>query len=344
MRTDRTKALCTLLGIEQPIVQAPMAGLATPELVAAVSNAGGLGSLGAAYLPPLEIRALAGRVKALTPRPFAINLFARVPSPPRIDEGPLLAALAPFHQALGLDRPAVSGAWPDFDAQLEAVLEARPAVFSFTLGTVAAESVERFQRAGIRVIGTATHLDEATQLESLGVDAICTQGSEAGGHRGTFVGEAEDALVGTVALVPQVADAVRVPVLAAGGIMDGRGIRAALELGASGAQLGTAFLTCPETATTAGYKRAVTSGSTTLTRAFSGKLGRAVPNAFIEAFEKNPARLPYPTQHLATSALRRAAVRADDVRFMSLWCGQAGRLARALPAAELMRVLIDEMS
>ena len=343
MSNERSRSLCRLLGIEHPLIQAPMAGLCPPKLVAEVSNAGALGSLGVAYLPAEQIHALAAEVKSLTKRPFAINLFAPSPPPPPADPAPMLAALAPVHAELGLPPPNIGWKPPEFEAQVEAVIEAAPAVFSFTLGIPRPDLLERIRRAGARLVGTATSVDEARQLEAAGVDAICAQGSEAGGHRGTFIGPAEDALIGTMALVPLIVDAVRVPVIAAGGIMDGRGISAALELGAAGAQLGTAFLACPECSAPASHKAALKTGTSTVTRAFSGKLARGIRNEFIERFDGHPALLPFPVQHAATGALRKAAAQRDDPRFLSLWAGQGAPLARAMPAAELVRTLIREM-
>jgi nitronate monooxygenase len=338
---ERGKALCDLLGIEHPLIQAPMAGLSTPELVAAVSNEGALGSLAAAYLGAEEIRELAARTRKLTAQPFAINLFALVPPRPSADSSPILAALAPMHRELGLPAPALTGSWPDFDAQLETVIELEPRVFSFTLGLPSPAQLERVRRAGIRIVGTAISLAEARALEAAGVDAICAQGAEAGGHRGTFLSREEDALIGTLALVPQLVEAVRIPVIAAGGIMDGRGIAAVSALGASAAQLGTAFIACPECGAAPSYKAALREGTTALTRVFSGKLGRALRNQIVDELDRVPP-LPFPLQHFATGAIRKAASRADDPRFLALWAGQGASRARAMPAGELVRTLVAE--
>jgi nitronate monooxygenase len=341
------RRLASLLGIEHPIIQAPMAGGATtPELVAAASNAGGLGSTGAAYLKPEAIVEHSRRVRELTDRPFAINLFAPLPPPAEVESSRMLEVLARYHQELGLPppRPPVSP-MPPFEEQVDAVLESGARVFSFTFGIPPPTVLARVKARGLLLAGTATTVHEAKLLEAAGVDVIVTQGSEAGGHRGTFAGPFEAAMVGTMALVPQMVDAVRLPVVASGGIMDGRGIAAARVLGASGAQLGTAFLTCPESGIAPAYKAALREARddrTVVTRAFSGRPARGLANAFTEALENSEELLPFPLQHAATTALRSAASARGDTRFIALWSGQAAALSRGRPAAELMRELIAE--
>ncbi|HET6232673.1 MAG TPA: nitronate monooxygenase, partial [Longimicrobiaceae bacterium] len=238
--------LAARLGIRHAIVQGPMSGGgSTPALAAAVSNAGGLGSLGAAYLSADQIRADIAEVRRLTDQPFLVNLFAggREHAHETVDAGPMLALVARRHAELGLPAPVLPAPPADpFDAQLEAVLEYRVPIFSFTFGIPGAAAMAELRRRGVFVMGTATTVDEAVRLEDAGVDAVVAQGSEAGGHRGTFGAPFEAAMIGTLALVPQVVDAVRVPVVASGGIMDGRGIVAARALGAAAVQLGTAFL------------------------------------------------------------------------------------------------------
>lgn len=341
-------ALGSLLGLHYPIIQAPMAGANTPELVAAVSNAGGLGMYGAAYLSPDQITEVVTTIRALTDRPFGLNLFAggrdtdQGGDPERI-----LAILGRYHEELGLAPPLVPGYLPDpFGAQLEAVLAVKVPVFSFTFGIPSPTALADLRRRGVAVIGTATTVAEARQLEAAGVDAIVAQGSEAGGHRGTFAAPFEAAMIGTMALVPQVVDVVRVPVIASGGIMDGRGIVAAEALGASAVQLGTAFLTCPETTIPLAYKRAIRAAEadqTAVTRAFSGRPARGIVNEFMRAWQgHDDAILPFPLQNSATRPLRNAAAARDDPRFLSLWAGQAARLARELPAAELLQHLVSE--
>jgi nitronate monooxygenase len=338
-----------VFGIQHPIVLAPMAGgPSTPELVAAVSNAGGLGSLGAAYLAPAEIRDAIAAVRRLTDRPFAVNLFVPEPAPPDTSRAPEVQAwLAPYRAELGLPAPRL----PDpltipFEDQLAAVVEARVPACSFTFGAPPADVVRALRGAGSLVVGTATHVEEARALERAGVDAIVAQGAEAGGHRGTFLGRAEDALIGTMALVPQVVDAVGLPVLAAGGILDGRGVVAALALGACAAQLGTAFLACDEAGTDEAYRRALAGSrdtSTTITRAFSGRAARGLQNRFIEAWgAREPA--PFPLQNVLTSDIRAAARRAGRAELVNLWAGQGAPRVRRTTAAELMRALLDEMA
>ena len=268
--------LAARLGVEYPLIQAPMAGGATtPELVAAVSNAGGLGSTGAGYLSPEEIVRHSRRVRELTDRPFAINLFAPLPETHPVNPERMLALLARHHQALGLEppQPPVSPL-PPFDEQADAVRESGARLFSFTFGIPPAPALERLRARGLLLAGTATTVHEALLLEQAGVDLIVAQGSEAGGHRGTFAGPFEAAMVGTLALVPKMVDAVRLPVVASGGIMDGRGLAAVRVLGASGAQLGTAFLRCPESGAAPVHKAALQRArddSTGVTRAFSGR-------------------------------------------------------------------------
>ena len=334
------------IGIELPIVQAPMAGGPdTPALAAAVCNAGALGSLGCAYLSAAKIDAAVAELRRLTARPFALNLFIRA------DERDDAAAadrvrpqLRDFRRELGLpDEPATTAPPPEsFEAQLEAVLRARPRVFSFTFGMPTREQLAAAHARDIVVVGTATTIDEAEALEALGVDAICAQGAEAGGHRGTFLGRFEDALIGTMALVPAMARRVRVPVLAAGGIVDGHGIRAALELGAAGAQLGTAFMVCPEAGTNAAHRAALPlARRTVVTRAFSGRAARGIRNRFTDAFEAI-ATAPFPQQQRLTAELRAAAAHAGRADLMQLWAGQAAPLVRVMPAAVLVETLARE--
>ena len=343
------RALADRLGIESSIIQAPMAGgPSTPELVAAVSSAGGLGSFAGGYLAPEAIREAIRRIRALTSRPFAVNLFA--PEPPRPPPGAdeierARRALAPFRAEVGLAEAAAPGPPTPFAEQLRVVVEERVPVFSFTFGALAAEDVAALARAGVAVMGTATTAREARALEAAGVHAVVAQGAEAGGHRGTFLGPPERGLAGTLALVPQLVDAVALPVVAAGGIMDGRGIAAALALGAKGVSLGTAFLACPESGASRPHKDALLSraddDATTLTRAFSGKLARGLRNRFTEQMAGAPV-LPYPLQHAMTVELRREAAKAGKADLLSLWAGQGAPLARARGAGDLVRDLVRE--
>ena len=340
--------LRALLGIEHAIIQAPMAGAATPELVAAVSNAGGLGMLPGAYLTPERISADITAVRRLTERPFGVNLFAGGEQPSAgADPGPMLEILGRAHAELGLPEPSVPEVTPvPFADALEVVLGAGVPVFSFTFGIPAPDALAALKERGIAVLGTATTVDEARQLAAAGVDAIVAQGSEAGAHRGTFAGSFEAAMVGTIALVPQVVDAVDLPVVASGGIMDGRGIVAAGALGASGVQLGTAFLTSRESGIPDAYKaliRTASDDATALTRAFSGRPARGIVNAFMEEVDAQPdAILPFPLQNHATRPMRNAAAAQGDTRYLSLWAGQGARLAREMSAAELVETLVRE--
>src|SRR4030095_755306 len=280
-------ALTQQLGLDHPIVQAPLAGVGdTPELVAAVCEAGALGFIGAAYLTPSHVRETARAVQARTTRPFGINLFAPLPAPKMTGEPrPALACVAPFYAELGLPPPVLpTSVGYAFDEQLAVVLDSGAAVFSFTFGMRSASAIAAIKGRGMFLIGTATTVAEAVALEQAGVDAIVTQGSEAVGHRGTFVASFDMGMVGTLALVPQVVDAVTVPVIASGGIMDGRGIAAALALGASAVQMGTAFLTCDEAGVPDAYKEAILRAcehETRLTRAFSGRPARGIVNRFM---------------------------------------------------------------
>jgi nitronate monooxygenase len=343
------RALADRLGVEHPIIQAPMAGgTSTAELTAAVSNAGGLGSIAGGYSPPAALRESIRAVRALTSRPFQVNLFAAEPprSAPAAEEiRRAQEALAPFRAELGLAPPPPPATLPRFEEQLRVVLDERVPIFSFTFGALTSEDVAALARAGAVVMGTATTVREARALEAAGAHAIVAQGGEAGAHRGTFLGPPERALVGTIALVPQIADAVPLPVIAAGGIMDGRGIAAALALGAQGVQLGTAFIPCPESGASRAHKEALLArrddDDTTLTRAFSGKTARGLRNRFVEAMEGAPL-LPYPFQNSMTADLRREAAKAGKADLLSLWAGQGAPLSRARPAADLVGELVRE--
>ena len=337
------------IGIELPILQAPMAGgPSTPELAAAVSSAGGLGSLAGGYLPAEGLREAIRKTRTLTSRPFAVNLFApEAPAAPAPEELERAArALAPYRAEVGLGPPPPAAPLPPFADRLRVVLEERVPVFSFTFGLLAPEDLAALRAAGAFVLGTATTPGEARALEAAGVHAIVAQGAEAGAHRGTFLGPAERALVGTLALVPQVVDAVSLPVIAAGGIMDGRGVAAALALGARAVSLGTAFLPCPESGASRAYKDALLArtrddDATAITRAFTGKAARGIRNRFLEEMAAAPV-LPYPLQHAMTADLRREAARIGKPELLSLWAGQGAPLARARPAAELVRDLARE--
>ena len=344
-------SLTTRLGMKCPIIQAPLAGGGdTPALVGAVCNAGGLGFVGAAYLSPEQIGNAAHEVRARTTKPFGISLFAPLAAPELpVNPKPALERVAPFFSELGLPPPVLDASpHQSFDEQLAAALESDAAVFSFTFGILPRQAIESIKNRGMFLIGTATTVDEAIALEKAQVDAIVAQGSEAGGHRATFGSEFESGMIGTISLVPQVADAVAVPVIASGGIMDGRGIAAALALGASAVQMGTAFLTCEEAGIPDVYKRAILQAredETRLTRAFSGRPARGIVNRFMMEFEASDASgdiLPFPLQNDLTRPLRSAAAKLGRAEFLSLWAGQGIRLAQRCMAAQLVECLALE--
>jgi nitronate monooxygenase len=329
------------IGIEHPIILAPMAGgPGSPQLIAAVANAGGLGSLGAGYLTLDEIRHSVAKIRALTDRPLNINLFAGgYHAGPIGDPGPMLAILSRVHERLGIAPPVMPAPQSNpFDEQLEVVLELKPRVFSFTFGN---PDTKRVRNAGIVVIGTATTVEEA-RLLAPNVDAVVAQGAEAGAHRGTFAGSFEASMVPALDLVSQIRSSVETPVIASGGLMDGRDIAAALDRGAVAVQLGTAFLACPESGAGDAYKRAVLEAkrdTTVITRAYSGRHARGLRNEFIDLVPEN-AILPFPVQNSLTRPMRKKG----DPRYLSLWAGTGVARARAIPAGELVATLVREMS
>ncbi len=322
-----------------------MAGATTPELASAVSEAGGLGSLGAAVLSPAELARQVAAFRARVPGPLNLNFFCHEPPDPgKLDPG-VRGDLRALYQELGLGEPPEPRVPPlDFDDErLDAVLELRPEVVSFHFGLPADAVMGRLRDAGCRVISSATTVAEAEQLAARGVDAVIAQGAEAGGHRGSFLVEGDEGPVGGFALVPQVVDAVDVPVIAAGGIGDGRGLAAALALGAAGAQIGTAFLACPEAATHALHRGALGSAraeDTTITRAFSGRPARALRNRATETLGAQP--LPFPAQLSLTAPLGAAAAERGSADFLAMWAGQAAPLARSMPAGKLIATILAE--
>ena len=337
--------------IRIPIIQAPMAGsgINTPELVAAVCNAGGLGCIAGAYLGKDSIAAQIRRVRELTDLPFGANLFAPSCWKPLSGNTQVqLQFLRSIHERLGLDPPKLpEHAGDNFADQLDVLLSCRVPVVSFTFGIFPSDAIERLHLQGTYVIGTATTVAEAKLLESAGVDAVVAQGAEAGGHRGTFDAVAP-ATVGTIALVPQIADAVRIPVIASGGIMDGRGVVAALALGASAVQMGTAFLVCAESGAAEAYKHAVLNApedGSSLTSAFSGRWARGIRNGFMEESERSHVEpLSFPWQNALTGPMRKAAAQKGDAQYLSLWAGQGTRMARRTTVAELMGALEREIA
>ncbi|MGO9456202.1 MAG: NAD(P)H-dependent flavin oxidoreductase [Acidimicrobiales bacterium] len=336
------------LDLDLPLIAGPMSGgPSTPELVADVSGAGGLGFLGAGYTAPDRIRDDIRAVRAATDRAFGVNLF--VPGPFVVDPSRIEAAvalLAPYREELGLPRQEVPTSFAQsFDDQVAAVLEEGVPVFSVTFGTLAPDLVERFQRAGTLVGATATTPSEATACAATGVDFVVAQGSEAGGHRGSFLVTDGEDLIGMASLVPQVADATGLPVVAAGGIVDGRGVRAALDLGACAAQLGTAFLLCPEAGTSLPYREAVRnarSEDTIVTSAFSGRRARGLVNRFALDLLGVDDLPPYPIMNALTRDLRQASADRGDAGLLSLWAGQSVGRVREMPAADLVELIAAE--
>ncbi len=333
--------LCDLLGIEHPIVLGPFGGLSSVALTAAVSEAGGLGSFGLYGYDADRIRTVGAAVRDATARPFALNLW--VPTgdevAPNAQHAIFAQALEPFYAAVGVDAPARPDAYvPSLDEQLDAVWDVSPAVLSVVFGVPDAAVIDEAHRRGIRVVGTATTVAEAVALADGGVDAIVATGMEAAGHRVSFLRPAEDSLVGTFALVPQVVDAVRVPVIAAGGIADRRGASAALALGASAVQVGTAFLATVESAATPEHRaaiRATAADETVLTRAMSGRLARGARNRAVRAIEASGTIAPFPMQNWLTGRFRAAAGEQGLGELQSLWMGQAAPLARFHTAREV---------
>lgn len=335
------------LGIPLPIVQGPMTGSDTPPLAAAVSQAGGLGMLGCGMRSPEAMAQAAAAVRAATDRPFGMNLFVLdTPAPDAATVQAAMARLAPLYAEFGLTPEAPARWCEDFAAQFEALVAARPAVASFTFGILDGAQVGRLHGAGCVVVGTATTLAEALAWQDVGADAVCASGMEAGGHRGTFLGDVDASLVGTMALIPQCVDALRIPVIAAGGIMDGRGIAAAQALGAQAVQMGTAFLACPESGITPAQRAAMARAQgtdTRITRAYSGRPARGIVNTMMERLAADEAAIPpYPIQNALTGALRRAAGVQGRADYLSLWAGQGVGAARVMPAGELVALLAQE--
>ncbi|HEX5244037.1 MAG TPA: nitronate monooxygenase [Tepidisphaeraceae bacterium] len=335
-------------GAKYPIILAPMGGVGTVELAAAVCNAGGVGSLAAAYLSPQEIKRQIEDFRSRTDRPFAINLFAQETKPLDRDPGPMLSILTRFHEELGLAPPTIPQKPAEvFEEQVAAVLEARVPIYSFTLGIPRPKLLADFKSSGTIVAGTATTLAEAIALRESGVDAIVAQGAEAGAHRGTFLDNYERSLVPTATLVKQICNAISLPVIASGGIRDGKAVAGFLHQGAAAVQIGTAFIPCPESSAPDVYKRAIMAAQpeskSVITRAFSGKPARGLSNRFIEEIEKQPQHiLPFPWQNAATRALRNAAAKAGRGEFLSLWSGQGTAPLRQMPADLLLKTLVKE--
>ncbi len=336
--------------IQVPVIQAPMAGagINTPQLAASVSNAGGLGSVATAYLSLPQVEQAIRQVREQTQRPFAVNLFA--PSANEVLAGDVesqLRLLEPIHQRMGLTPPVLPARLDEpFQELVELLISLRVSLVSFTFGILPEDALKRFKAQGAYLMGTATTVAEAKLLEAAGIDAVIAQGSESGGHRGSFSSSTPSA-VGTMALVPQIVDATQIPVIASGGIMDGRGVVAALALGASAVQMGTAFLPCAESGAPEVYKQAVLQAaddSTALTKAFSGRWARGIRNQFMEQSERSQSEpISFPWQNALTREMRSAAAKQGDRELLSLWAGQGTRLARRMTAADLMAALESEI-
>ena len=347
--SEQVERLLGLIGTEYPIIQAPMALVGTPQLAAASSNAGALGSLGCAVLTPDAFRSQVDELRALTNKPFNVNFFSHIqPQPNEERDNAFAARLSPYFEELEIDQPpGLSELFPAFNpSMLEAVREARPPIVSFHFGLPDRESVEAIQSDGAVLIGTATTVAEAKALEAQSVDIVVAQGHEAGGHSGVFDAAPNRVQIGTMALVPQVVDAVSIPVVAAGGIFDGRGVAAALALGAAGVQLGTAFVACPESAANEVYRRALANcsdDSTQLTTLLSGRPARAIVTRFIRDLADIEESTPdFPLPFSQTAMLGQASLEQESPDFLAMWAGQGAARTRPIPAVDLVAALVEE--
>jgi nitronate monooxygenase len=350
---NRTR-VADALKIEYPIIQGPLGGFSSQRLTAVVSNFGGLGSFGAHGLEPTAIRDVVAEIRSLTSKPFAMNLWVSME-----DEGAFasdasaferaLAPLLPHIEAVGGARPAYAPYQPiRFEDQARALLDAKVPAFSFIFGVPPREILDEARRLRIVILGTATTPEEALALERAGVDVVIASGFEAGGHRGSFLRPAEDSVTGTFSLVPQVVDAVKLPVVAAGGIADARGIAAAFALGAEGVQMGTVFLACEESGARALHRDAILTGKagrTGLTNGFTGRLARGIRNQLLEQLNQPGAQiLPYPLQRTLMRSLALPAQKAGKSELLALWAGQSANLARFPRAQALLRSLVQDVS
>jgi len=346
--------LTAKLGIEYPIIQGPFGGFSSQKLTAAVSNFGGLGSFGAHSLAPEAIKEVIAEIRSLTSKPFAMNLWVSMEDggARASDENAFNRSLAPLAvhlAALGAPRPAYKPYSPTrFEDQTRVLLDANIPAFSFIFGIPPREILEECRAKRIVTIGTATTPDEAAALQEAGVDAIAASGFEAGGHRGSFLRAAEDSLTGTLSLVPQVVDIVDVPVIAAGGIGDARGIIAALALGAEAVQMGTVFLTCEESGASRPHREALlgrNGGQTALTKGFTGRLARGIHNRLMEELNRKEIEiLPYPLQRGLVRNLSIAAEAAGRSDLLPMWAGQSANLATCTDVSDFLTSLVREVS
>lgn len=342
-----------LLGIDYPIIQAPFGGFQSQQLTAAVSNLGGLGSFGAVTLGSSEIQEAIGELRSLTVKPFAINLWVsnsdRETS--QITAATIeqkVRALGRYYAALGIDPPSeVESKLQGFGKQVQAAIDADVPVLSFIFGIPPSEILEECRRRAIRTIGTATTPEEAVALEEAGLDLIVASGFEGGGHRGSFLQPATDSLMGGLSLIPQAVDAVNVPVIAAGGIADGRGVVAALALGAEAVQIGTAFLACAGSGASAKYRavlRSLAAKRTDLTNAFTGRLARGIKNNLMDELkQESNLLLPFPLQHFLTQTIAGPASTKGRAELMTVWAGQSASLCHHTEAGKFMTSLIAEV-
>lgn len=339
-----------ILGVQYPVLQGPFGGnLSSISLAATVSNLGGVGGYGAYTLTPSEIVQLNKRLRQATDKPYNINLWVSDTDAPgsedRFEAAKML--FRPYFDELGLSLPDRPVPQPSrFVNQVQAILDSRPPVFSFMFGIPSADILEQCRKKGIVTAGAATTLDEALALEAAGVDLVIASGFEAGGHRPSFLAPAEDSLVGTFVLVQQISDRIRTPVIAAGGIATGRGIAAALALGADGVQIGTAFLACEESGAPAFHRRLLFSDTarySVLTRAFSGRLGRGLTNRIAKELQgREKDFLPFPMQSRFIGPLRQAAIDREQWELIFIWGGQIATVLTHTKAADLMKALIAD--